>query len=105
MMNLVRTPMADTEQDTPPPIDDSGERFVPLDSDEPTLELIVRGKTGDRAAIGPWTDVYGLGATLFEGLAGCPPFEDTNLYVILECVMNTPAPSLVRCARSALSAK
>ncbi len=51
MMNLVQTSMADTEQDTPPPIDDSGERFVPLDSDEPTLELIVRWKTGDRAAI------------------------------------------------------
>ena len=30
---------------------------------------------GDRSLLGPWTDVYGLGATLFEILAGKAPFK------------------------------
>ena len=31
--------------------------------------------TGDPQVLGPWTDVYGLGATLFEILAGKTPFK------------------------------
>lgn len=34
---------------------------------------------GDKASIGPWSDVYGLGASLFELLAGRTPFQFATL--------------------------
>ena len=49
-------------------------------------------------AIDPRTDVYGLGATLFDLLAGRPPFVDANVARLLRSVIETDAPPIRRFA-------
>ena len=41
---------------------------------------------------GPWTDVYGLGATLFAALCGRPPFQAQSLTLGLLAVLEQPPP-------------
>jgi len=47
-------------------------------------------------AIGPASDIYGLGATLFELLAGRRPHQADNLGELLRAVASQPAPALMQ---------
>lgn len=42
---------------------------------------------GDRGALGPHTDVWGLGATLYAMLTQRPPFDGTSLYDIMSATL------------------
>ena len=43
--------------------------------------------SGRREAVGPCSDIYGLGATLYACLAGHAPFPDTELFRLLQRVV------------------
>jgi outer membrane protein assembly factor BamB/tetratricopeptide (TPR) repeat protein len=48
---------------------------------------------GEKRAVGPATDVYSLGATLYEALTLRPPFSGDTVGAVLHAVMNAdPAP-------------
>lgn len=47
---------------------------------------------GDTEAIGPATDIYGLGAILFSILTGKPPHSGTMVLTLLDKIANGPTP-------------
>lgn len=49
---------------------------------------------GELTKVGPGTDVYGLGATLYAALAGRPPFEGESLVEVLRKTVEANPPSL-----------
>ncbi|MBX3470867.1 MAG: protein kinase [Planctomycetes bacterium] len=48
---------------------------------------------GERGQVGPATDVYGLGATLFAALTGGPPFAAASLVEALQNAERAPPPA------------
>lgn len=49
--------------------------------------------SGDRDQVGPRSDVYGLGATLFTVLTGSPPFQGATLANTLTQIFTKPPPA------------
>ena len=47
---------------------------------------------GDAARIGPWSDVYALGAILYEVLTDRPPYEGDVLEEVVDAVLAAPPP-------------
>jgi eukaryotic-like serine/threonine-protein kinase len=50
---------------------------------------------GDRARVGPRTDIYSLGVVLYAMLAGAPPFETEALGLLLAQHIKDPPPPLL----------
>jgi serine/threonine-protein kinase len=49
---------------------------------------------GDLSGIGPWSDVYSIGATLYRALAGVFPFEAESFLQAVQAIANEAPPPL-----------
>ena len=55
--------------------------------------------TGERDALGPWTDVWGLGVVLYTALCDAPPFTSDTLPGLIFAIVHAapPAPKRTAC--------
>jgi serine/threonine protein kinase len=60
-----------------------------------TVRYMAPEQLGSNQSIGPTTDLFSLGVTLFECLTGRPPFDADTFERVLFKIMNDPAPDLL----------
>ncbi len=78
-------------------MEDDGTGRFPLASDATTVAgtpcyMAPEMLGGEKPNLGPWTDVYLVGAMLFEICTGEPPHDGTTLLEIMQSVLRSPPP-------------
>jgi serine/threonine-protein kinase len=59
-----------------------------------TVRYMAPEQLSDGASVGPTTDVYALGAILYECLSGKAPYDGSSVQELMYKIMNEPVPEL-----------
>ncbi len=96
VLNTPNAPIAKDNEDTPP---EPVATWRSLSDRDPTIDGTVAGTPaymppeqarGDIEAIGPWSDVYGVGVILYEFLVGSRPIRGRTVDELLQRVISHP---------------